>query len=93
MLSTASGSVGEISAPNKKQLMRGVCGPIHRKTHQLSSPTTSVDRATPTVANVAMATRCDHRSATSKCSAPANSKKPSIPCNNVRSNGTRSIAA
>ena len=49
---TAIGSVGEISAPNVRQTVRGTLSPISANIHQVRTPTIPVDRRTPIVDRV-----------------------------------------
>src|SRR5208283_340034 len=53
-LSTATGSVGEINAPNSRQSMNRNGKPSRAKTPHISTPTISVESSTPTVASTAI---------------------------------------
>ena len=73
------GSVGAISAPNMRQYSSRACTPTRSSASQARSPTISVVRTTPTVARTAMRALRLARSPRSMCSAPAKSRKPSMP--------------
>ena len=78
--STAMGSVGLISAPNTNAHTNGSGWPAKPATTQMPQPTSPTDSIVPTVAK-APTVRHRHRSAgMSTCSAPANSRKLSMPC-------------
>ncbi len=49
---TAIGSVGEISAPKTRQYASGSDSPTSGNSHQVSTPTITVDTAVPTTASV-----------------------------------------
>ena len=76
---TAIGSVGEMSAPKSRQSITRSSSPTHRRMTQVSIPTTNVENAVPTVDSTVTAPFCRPRSPRSMCSAPAKSRKASIP--------------
>ena len=84
---TATGSVGDIKAPNTRAIIRGA--PVI----QLKpTPATTVDRATPIVAINSTTRQLALRSVSLTWSAPANSKSPSMPSSKAEENSKPSTA-
>jgi hypothetical protein len=79
MASTAIGSVGEMSAPNRSAAPKGSSNPARLAPDQVRTATKNVESTTPTVARVRIGHRCGERSVKLTCSAPANRRKLSIP--------------
>ncbi len=80
MASTAIGSVGEISAPNSRQSIKGSGRPSQGSTAQSNPPTAKVETAVPAKASSPTCRPRRRSRATSTCSAPANSSTGSMPC-------------
>ena len=89
--STAIGSVGEISAPNTRHQINGIGMPMRLNTSQAPNPTRAVDISTPTLASAPTTHWCSRSRARSTCSAPANSRKLSMPCNSASSKSMAAI--
>ena len=86
---TATGSVGEISAPNSRQPSHGSGIPI-RPSPQCESPATmNIDAAVPNVARTVVIFHCRRSSSRSTVNAPAKSKKPSIQVSRASPNWMR----
>ena len=83
MPSTATGSVGLIRAPNTSAQTNGIGWPARSAMIQMPPATSPVDSSVPRVAS-ALTVRHRRRNADrSTCSAPANSRKLSMPCISV----------
>ncbi len=79
MPSTATGSVGEISAPNTRHQAKGSGMLSQERISQVPVPTIAVEISTPSVAMVPIAQRREASASRSTCSAPANRSRLSIP--------------
>ncbi len=81
--STETGSVGAMRAPNTKYQIGAIDRPSSRPTPHVASPTRTVETITPTVESSSTGSQALRSLSRSTCSAPANSRKLSIPCNSV----------
>ena len=77
--STATGSVGLISAPKTSAQTKGMSSANHPNRNHIAPPTTKVEIRVPRTAITEMVSRWFLKPVKSACSAPANSRKLSIP--------------
>ncbi len=79
MPSTATGSVGLISAPNSRHSTSGTDGPSAPSSVDVPRPTSAMDSAVLSSANASTGPRRAHRAWEFTPSAPANSRNDSTP--------------
>ncbi len=85
---TEIGSVGEMSAPNSRHQMSGTAWPSAAKIPHMARPAIAVETTTPRLARKPTAHLRLARSVRSTCSAPAKSRKESMPFSSAWSSWT-----